>query len=265
MMAIWTWIGRLALAFVALVALPLFYRQESIAADDALLGTDTNRKDAIAGKPAGDKIKPFAIVFALCASVAVFYVPWSQADDGNEWISLQGMQASAITPDGIGTDPRHQRTLKAIVTELKARLENQPEDVGAWLLLGRTLRIMDKQWEAVHALQEAHQRAPEHPDVIALLAETRYTANGGNMDSMTRRLLATLHARQPHNRDGLNLQARISYEQGDYQDAVSKWERLLASSALPEDERIPMEFSLASARLHAGWQMAGGGPGKHME
>lgn len=72
--------------------------------------------------------------------------------------------------------------IRGMVEGLAARLENEPDDIEGWLMLGRSRLVLDEPELAKQAFDRARELAPERPDVLlgyaASLLEASETPGG---------------------------------------------------------------------------------------
>ena len=146
------------------------------------------------------------------------------------------------TPDGIGVigtplqaaassaDPHAGQAgeMNTMISGLRQRLAESPDDLEGWLLLARTLRSTQQFAEAADALERAHALAPENPVVMADLAEAWiYETPDGRVPEASRAMLERALAIEPNLQKGLWLMGIASMQDGDDAFAISYWQTLL--------------------------------------
>lgn len=118
--------------------------------------------------------------------------------------------------------------MDALLVQLQARMEAQPEDLEGWLLLGRSYRQRERFPEALAALQRAREVAPANPMVAVELAEAMiFNASNGQAPPEVSALLMEALAVDPEQQKGLWLAGVLARQAGDIPTAVAYWERLL--------------------------------------
>ncbi|WP_028877760.1 c-type cytochrome biogenesis protein CcmI [Terasakiella pusilla] len=190
-----------------------------------LLAADDNRKkkQSFTGK-IGTKSLIFSFVLGITVivgSVLIYGklgmpgygdVPYASRD-----IEREHREASGAT-DGMQKE----------IAALKKRLEQDEKDVDAWLLLGRTLRAVGRNTEAVDAFAGAVKHSDRHPAVLADFAEAKIYADEGNVKQVTFDALVEALKSDP-----MQMKARfyLGYAKArveDYEGAMQDWTDLIA-------------------------------------
>ena len=180
------------------------------------------------------------------------------------------------TPEGIDVQPQPQRSasrnpaaspatndahsaesqeLDAMITSMQERLTESEQDLEGWVLLGRTLKSVQRFPEAVEALETANRIAPDNPQVMVDLAEAHIfnSPNGRVSDEMYASLQRALEI-QPGMQKALWLMGIAASQAGDYASAVSSWEELLAQlePGSPVAQSVQAQIDDANARMANG-------------
>ena len=113
------------------------------------------------------------------------------------------------------------------VDRLQARVEEQPDDLDAWLMLGRSYVLLQRYADAVAVLERAQAHFGEVPQVLAERAEAVAYASGGDLQGQAKTLLLRALELDPANPKALWL-AGLSAAQGERPaEARQYWQRLL--------------------------------------
>ncbi|MDX1556819.1 MAG: hypothetical protein R3212_12385 [Xanthomonadales bacterium] len=140
----------------------------------------------------------------------------------------------------------------ALVDDLRSRLSERPEDLEGWLLLGRSLKSLQRFGEARDALETANRIAPNTPQVMVELAEARLFASGQqSLDDASRAMLESAVDMDSSLQKGVWLLGIDAAQRGDDQAAIAYWERLLVLLG-PGSEVAPAvqeQVNLARSRL----------------
>ncbi len=123
--------------------------------------------------------------------------------------------------------------IKGMVDSLEARLEDEPEDIEGWLMLGRSRLVLGEPDVASEAFERALTLAPDQPEVLKAYASSLLlpseTPDGdpivGTEAADVYRRLATLAPKDPEPRWLLGLAAA---QAGDDDEAIGHWQDLLA-------------------------------------
>lgn len=140
-----------------------------------------------------------------------------------------------------------------LVTELRDRLDQQPEDAAGWLLLGRSYKALQRFPEALEALRRARALAPGDPLVAVELAEALiFTSTGPAIDPEVQTLLEEAIAQEPELQKGLWLLGIVASQAGDDAAALAWWERLLPLLEPGSGVATAVSEQLAQARARVG-------------
>ncbi len=128
------------------------------------------------------------------------------------------------------TAGREQAEMERLTARLAQQMESQPDRVDGWLLLGRSLRTIEKYDEASRAFERALALTGRAPDVLAEYGEILVLAHGGRVAEPAKRVFEeTLKAApaEPRARYYLGL---AKAQQGDPRAALQDWVDLIAMS-----------------------------------
>lgn len=146
------------------------------------------------------------------------------------------------------------QTIQQSISDLEQRLDNKPDDIEGWKILGQSYVVMQQFDKAVAAYSQAAALANySDPDLLVLLAETSSFANEGVFGSVENTLLAQALAVNPKHERALWYAGYAAYSVDDYQAAVDYWQILL--SLVPADRndvRESLNKFVADAREKAG-------------
>ena len=176
------------------------------------------------------------------------------------YLALTRPEKSSVpqTAKEIGTSPEHA----AMIKSLSERLEKNPDDGKGWAMLARSYAVLGQYKEALPAYEKAVNLIPNDPVLLVDYAEILAAANGKNLRGKPTEILKSALLIDPNNVKGLNLIGIASYQAGDYDHAVSYWEKLL--KLLPPDSPNAKRVnkSIAAAHKH---EAAGVQPPENMK
>lgn len=114
-----------------------------------------------------------------------------------------------------------------LVAALKQRMNENPEDPEGWLILGRSLKTMQRYDEAEQALRNANRLVPDNPLIMIELAETiLFTSGAPEINPEARQLIESALALDPNQQKGLWIMGMASAQEGDDSQAMAYWTRL---------------------------------------
>ena len=105
-----------------------------------------------------------------------------------------------------------------------------PDDIESWLKLAEAAASVNDSATEIRALRMARQLTNDDPSVLSLLAEALSRAADGQVTVPARDLIDTVLATDPNEPRALFLSGLAAFQDGDYQAAVTRWQRLLSIS-----------------------------------
>ncbi|HKJ16813.1 MAG TPA: tetratricopeptide repeat protein [Xanthomonadales bacterium] len=116
-----------------------------------------------------------------------------------------------------------------LTDNLASNLTETEEDLEGWLLLGRSLKSLQRYDEALDAMQTAQRIAPDNPLVQVELAEAMLFASGNpQISDEVRGMLQAAIVEDPGLQKGLWLLGIDAVQRGDDAGAIEYWQRLLS-------------------------------------
>lgn len=136
--------------------------------------------------------------------------------------------------------------IKAMVAQLSARLEKEPNDGKGWAMLGRSLRVMGETEKATAAYKKAVALLPGDTQVrmeygAVLLGQV---PQGGQLPPEFVRLMREVVAVDPKNPDALYFAGLAEAQGGNVAKARDLWTRLLALLPEGSEERGEVQQQL---------------------
>lgn len=145
--------------------------------------------------------------------------------------------AGAGQPSGQMT----QQAIEANVAALAGRLEQNPDDVQGWTMLGRSYVNLEKYSEATNAYARATALKPDDADLLGDYAFAMGMANGQRLQGQPLELINKALKLDPENPKALELAGSAAFEAKNYKDAISYWQRLLQKT--PKDSELAKALS----------------------
>ncbi len=136
------------------------------------------------------------------------------------------------TPQALNADNHSPVSGAAGVQQLRAALDQHPDDLEGWLLLGNTLAGQQRYDDAIPAYQQAlsliPETRPERAVVMADIAEAIIFASGSQQVPVeARQYLQQAVAIDPQLQRGLWLLGVVAFQDQDYAQAIQRWQQLL--------------------------------------
>ncbi len=156
----------------------------------------------------------------------------------------------AINPPPVAAGQQH--SIEDMLAKLEKRMQQEPDNVDGWVLLGRTYKSLRRFSDAEKALDKASKLAPKDPLIMVELAETRLmAAEHPAFTPEIRQLLTTALEIDPAQQKGLWLMGLASSIDGDDAKAVGYWQKLLAEidPGTPVANAVRQQINEARKRL----------------
>lgn len=142
--------------------------------------------------------------------------------------------------DMAGMPPSHTE-IKSVVDNLIARLKENPADIEGWVMLGRTYAIMGQFNEASATYAKLIEMIPDSAQLLSDYADVLAMTNNGSLVGKPAELINKALEIDPDYPKALALAGTIEFEQKNYEQAATFWEKLL--SVIPPDSQLTKSVS----------------------
>jgi cytochrome c-type biogenesis protein CcmH len=146
---------------------------------------------------------------------------------GNTKALLPQPAAEQMPMAGMGEEGGHAN-ISSVLENLTARLQEQPDDVEGWLMLGRTYAIMRRFTDAKSAYERVMALSPDNAEYITDYADIVAMVNDGSLIGKPEELINKALRLDPGNPKALALAGTVEFEKKRYKQAAGYWEKLLA-------------------------------------
>ena len=133
-----------------------------------------------------------------------------------------------------GGDFSPQR-IEANVAALAKKLEENPNDVAGWIMLGRSYSSLEKFSEASAAYKKATTLKSDDADLLADYAFVLAMANEKRLSGEPTEIINQALKLDPENPKALELAGAAAFEANDFPLAIKHWQKLLNKTA-PDSE-----------------------------
>ena len=182
-------------------------------------------------------------VFVVVGSVAIYQRIGTPA----------ALDPAATAPRTAQQQPGGQSApdLAASIENLRQRLEENPDDVDGWLLLGRSYGSLNDFPSARAAYSRALQLAPDEPMVMQLLGQAIVLSGdpAGGLPREAEMLFEQALERDPNAQIALFFTGFAAMNRGDESTAVDRWSRLYATLDPASDQAAELRRLLTEAGL----------------
>jgi cytochrome c-type biogenesis protein CcmH len=145
-----------------------------------------------------------------------------------------------------------QGQMDELVASLQQRMEENPDDPDGWLILGRSLKTMQRYAEAETALSNANRMVPGNPSIMVELAETMlFTSGEPEVSDEARQLIESALAVDPNQQKGLWIMGMASAQEGNDTQAIAYWQKLqgLLDPASGPYQAVTQQIDMAQIRM----------------
>lgn len=172
--------------------------------------------------------------------------------------ALQGtLVASQSAPGTRGGPAEHSMT--DLIAGLMRKLQEDPNNVQGWVMLGRTYNALDRFAEAREAFGAAARLAPRDTEVLTHLAEATALANDGDLSGRPEEILREVLTIDPRAPTALWLSGLAASQRQQYTEAIGHWETLEQVVTSAEEKATVAQY-LAEARKQVGGSGANSAP-----
>ena len=169
---------------------------------------------------------------------------------------VAGETAQAPEQGHGAADAQQAASLEIMVERLAARMEENPDQLEGWLMLGRTYVALDQPAKGAAALARALSLAPQNPEVMINLAQALATAANGQLAGRPAELIAAALVIEPKHATGRWLNGLVAYQAGDFPLAVQRWEALTLDLDTAGEDASELRQFIADAREQGGLPLA---------
>ena len=154
-------------------------------------------------------------------------------------VIVLGVSGLVYSTVGTPVPPTPAASLEDAVASLDQRLQENPEDLEGWKMLGRSYMQLQNYAKAIAAYERVvAMEKPATAQSLASLGEALLIAEGSAASGRTGQLFESALASEPTNPKALFYGGVVAIERGDRGQAADRWEALLALSPPPEIEEI---------------------------
>jgi cytochrome c-type biogenesis protein CcmH len=164
----------------------------------------------------------------------------------------QAQLANATQMNRGGSDtPAGHDNFSSVLENLIERLNQNPDDIEGWIMLGRTYAIMERYAEASNTYAKLMELVPDNPQILSDYADVLAMKNQGTLAGKPTELIHEALRIDPQYPKALALAGTAEFEQEKYDQAAVHWEKLL--EVIPDDSQLAksVKDSIKEAKLLA--------------
>jgi len=146
--------------------------------------------------------------------------------------------------------------LEVMVQRLAEKMKQNPENLGGWMMLGRTYFAIGQPKRALNALEKAYDLAPENPDVMVAYAEAIAASNDSKLVGRPAQLIQAALKIDPGHSSARWLAGLVSFQSAEFAQAAEQWDALVAALDPQGEEAAELRRYISEARAKAGQKRA---------
>lgn len=189
------------------------------------------------------------VIMAFGIGAAAYYQVGSYGKVADWHLAYQ--QAPALLDRALDPSepPLNLEEMERLALGLRTRLQDEPQNADAWVMLGRIGMVLNNATMATDAYERAYRLKPNDDNVALGYAEVLTRSSDPEDNRIGGELLRKLIAENRTNVKALSMFAFNAFEQARYAEAISAWQMML--QLLPENDqrRTVIERSIEQALM----------------
>lgn len=161
---------------------------------------------------------------------------------------LQGSWRTQQMIETAQRDPQagQQLAIEDMIQRLAERLQQQPDDLDGWAMLGRSYFMLNRYAEAAQAYGEANRRAvPPDAGLLVGEGESLAMARDRDLSGRPRELFEAALKAEPEMGKALWYAGMAAAQERDFRTARDRWQRLAQQEQLPPELKQALDQRLA--------------------
>lgn len=137
--------------------------------------------------------------------------------------------------------------INQMIAKLTQRLQQNPNDLDGWLMLGRSFKATQRFKDAVAVLRKASELQANNPEIMLQLADAVAMANDGSLKGEPTDLIEKALKIQPDNLMGLWLSGMSKADVNDYEGSIKVWKKLQAHYQPGQEDYVEIQNLIDTA------------------
>ncbi len=210
-----------------LIGEPEYQKEKQELERRLLADTETAKRASSASTGTSSSIRKLAYIItaAIPIGAIAFYLVRGNPKALNPDTAQSTMPAAQTQPGEMTP-----QQIEANVGKLAKRLEENPNDVQGWVMLGRSYTMMERYADAATAYGRATTLNGGDANLWTDYAEALALANGQRLEGKPMEAVNRALQIDPRNEKGLALAGEAAFQSTDYKKAVEYWQKLPAGS-----------------------------------
>lgn len=141
--------------------------------------------------------------------------------------------------------------IQAMVQQLAARLQAQPDDAAGWRMLARSYETLGRPDDAVAAYRELRRLTPDDTAMLLDYAVTLAMSQGRTLSGEPLKLIQDVLQRDPGNLQAHALAGSEAFERRDFSAAITHWQAVLDAVPPGTEMAATVQASIDKAKAAA--------------
>ena len=221
--------------------------------DHRLLGLSQQVAQASASSPKEQTLTRLAVGLAIILPLgaALIYTTLGRPDLRDNPLVDRATEIASHTKTITAT----KENLAQNLARAQAATVATPDVIESWLRLAEAAASVNDSTTEIRALRMARQLTNDDPSVLSLLAEALSRAADGQVTVPARDLIDMVLATDPDEPRALFLSGLAAFQDGDYQSAVTRWQKLLSISTADAPWLPIVRANIAQAAEAGGFEL----------
>jgi cytochrome c-type biogenesis protein CcmH len=193
------------------------------------------------------------VVFVAMSLIAIAFAIWPLLRDLPRKTLLSGLSIVMVTSSaaglyyalgspGLPSGPGQAPDVAQMVASLAERLENHPDDINGWTMLGRSYMTLGNYSGAVNAYERAVElESAQNAQTLVALGVALVEGNGRQISPQSISVFENALALEPGNPEALFWGGIGAFNSGNSALASDRWEQLLATNPPAEVQNVMRE------------------------
>lgn len=220
------------------------YQQAVTELDKTYVSDSRNIEDEIRWLPAKPWL-PIALLVVISVGLYAAYGSWSLQRQADEALQRLPELGQTVLQEQQQVDAE---TLSTFALGLRQKLQRQGDDPIAWWIYAGLMSDLQQFDQANNAFQRSLDLDPDR--VGTLISYSRFLLQNGGAETNRQagQLLARALRLEPNNADALSLSGFVAFENANYEQAITAWQRLLSITPENSPRRDVVEQAIADAQ-----------------
>ncbi|MFQ5469906.1 MAG: c-type cytochrome biogenesis protein CcmI [Gammaproteobacteria bacterium] len=148
-----------------------------------------------------------------------------------------------------GEDKQHSMSeLDSYIEKLEQYLQQNPDDVEKWAMLGRTYYALGRYQDAAQTMGNAMSAGYQEPNFLVDYADALAMTTDRSLEGKPMNLIKRALRMDPNNQKALWLSGTAAYEKGDFESALRYWQRLKSLVPPGSEDAKSMQANIDEAK-----------------